>query len=282
MTRRVRRVSIAALAAGLGCCVVLLTVADAAQATNDNRLLSLFASIKQNRGVSPEGEKGLQAVMESVPSMSGAQVSEAIPAIVAAFSALEEPVHAVAALACFAISQRPDGTQLLEKALPALASLLESRSERVAGMAHLVIVNARTKLAPEVMSRIIAAMNQQDRSVAERVPALATAVARAPADPVVIEAVTRLMLEPMDASTKASVLTAIRNSLIDTGPLRLIVIAWLQESDARVKLGAMSVLTRMGPAAIDAARFELRRIAQGETESQEVRAAAAKALQSLE
>src|SRR5688572_12288919 len=87
MTRRVRRVSIAALAAGLGCCVVLLTVADAAQATNDNRLLSLFASIKQNRGVSPEGEKGLQAVMESIPSMSAAQVSEAIPAIVAAFSA---------------------------------------------------------------------------------------------------------------------------------------------------------------------------------------------------
>ena len=65
--------------------------------------------------------------------MSAAQLSDAMPTIVSALSAEEEPVQAVAVFACFAIVLRPDGSQSLSAALPAVVSLLQSPSERVTG-----------------------------------------------------------------------------------------------------------------------------------------------------
>ena len=85
----------------------------------------------------------------------------------------------------------------------------------------------------------------------------------------------------MDAPTKTAVLSAIRSSRIDAAPLRLEVAAWLQDSDPNVKLGAISVLTRMGPAAVNAARFELQRLAERGSERHDVRGSAVEALKLL-
>ena len=263
------------------CCLLSLAVVAAAQAPNENRLTSLFAEIKQNRGVSPQIEKRLQGVMESVPSMSMEQVSSAMPAIRAALAADDEHVQAIAAAACFAVIRRPDGTQLLARDLPAIASLFESPSQRVGYLAGLTLSNAKTKPSAEVLSRIVAVISQRSRNAAGRIPALATAVALAPTDPAVVDATTAFMVEPMDAPTKTAVLSAIRSSRIDAAPLRLEVAAWLQDSDPNVKLGAISVLTRMGPAAVNVARFELQRLAERESERRDVRGSAAEALKLL-
>lgn len=261
--------------------VLVIAAAPAAQAPDDNRLLSLFADFRQKPGITPDAEKRIQAVIGSIPSMTTAEVAGAIPEIMAVLSTDNEPVQGVAALACFAIVRRPDGSQLLAKEFPVVASLFQAQSLRLGELAGLILLNARTPLGPEVMSRIVAAIGQRSRSGAERIPALATAVGMAPADPAVVEAVVGFMLEPLDASTKAAVLTAIRVSRVDAAPVRLETIAWLQDSDARVKLSAISVLTRMGSVAVADARFELERIAQRETEPAEVRGAAVKALQML-
>jgi hypothetical protein len=260
---------------------MFLPVVTAAQTPNDNRLVALFADIKQSGGVSPEIQKALQGVMESIPSMAIEQVRSAIPAIAAALSAGDEQVQAIAAAACYAVIRRPDGTELLERELPAVASLFRSPSHRVGYLAGLTLSNAKGKLDPDVMSPVVAAINQRSRSAAERIPALATAVAVAPTDSAVIDAVTAFMLEPLDASTKADALTAIRTSRIDVPAIRLELISWLQDSDARVKLGTISVLTRMGPEAVDWARLELQRITERASEQNDVRGAAAKALQML-
>lgn len=267
------------LSIALGCGFVLLTIAPAAQAPDANLLVSLFAELRKTGGISPEAEKRIQPALESIASMSAAQLSDAMPTIVSALSAAEEPVQAVAVFACFAIVLRPDGSQSLSAALPAVVSLLQSPSERVTRGAVLVLLNARIGLRPDVMSRVVTMIGQRNRSAAERVPALAAAVGSAPRDPAVVKAVTAFIVEPLDAAAKASVLGVLRQSAIDSPELRLEAISWLRDSDVQVKLGVISLLMRIGRDAVAAAGPDLEQIAQRENESIEVRAAAAKALE---
>ncbi|HVG73609.1 MAG TPA: hypothetical protein VM819_22035 [Vicinamibacterales bacterium] len=269
------------LSMAVGCGFVLLTIAPAAQAPDANFLVSLFAELRKTGGISPEAEKRIQPALESIASMSAAQLSDAMPTIVSALSAAEEPVQAVAVFACFAIVLRPDGSQSLSAALPAVVSLLQSPSERVTRGAVLVLLNARIGLRPDVMSRVVTMIGQRNRSAAERVPALAAAVGSAPRDPAVVQAVTAFIVEPLDAATKASVLSVLRQSVIDSPELRLEAISWLRDSDVQVKLGVISLLMRIGRDAVAAAGPDLEQIAQRENESIEVRAAAAKALETL-
>jgi HEAT repeat protein len=258
-----------------------VTAAFAAQAADGNLVVALFAEIRKSRGIPAEIEKKIQPAMESIPSLSTSQVNDAMPAILTALDANDERVQALAAFACFAIVRRPDGNQLLAGALPALVSLLESPSEQVTSAAVLVLVNSRIALRPDLVSSIVAVIRRRDRRAAERIPALATAVASAPKNAAVSDAVIAFMLEPLDAATKVSALRALRASLIDSAPMRLEAIAWLQDSDAQVKLGVIALLTRIGPQAVAEAKFDLEWITQREDESREVRAAAAKALETL-
>jgi len=73
----------------------------------------------------------------------------------------------------------------------------------------------------------------------------------------------------------------LRQSAIDSPELRLEAISWLRDSDVQVKLGVISLLMRIGRDAVAAAGPDLEQIAQRENESIEVRAAAAKALETL-
>jgi len=50
------------LSMAVGCGFVLLTIAPAAQATDENFLVSLFAELRKTGGISPEAEKRIQLV----------------------------------------------------------------------------------------------------------------------------------------------------------------------------------------------------------------------------
>jgi hypothetical protein len=71
------------------------------------------------------------------------------------------------------------------------------------------------------------------------VSALSAAVGSAPHDPAVVQALTAFIVEPLDAATKASVLSVLRQSAIDSPELRLEAISWLRDSDVQVKLGVI-------------------------------------------
>ena len=98
------------LFASIGCCAMVGMVGfSPAQAQQEDRLVSLFAGLSQKGSVSAELEKQVVAAIDSIPAMTGEQVSMAIPAIMPAIRAGNERVQGLAALVCLAIVVRPDG-----------------------------------------------------------------------------------------------------------------------------------------------------------------------------
>ena len=268
-----------ALLAAAVCALSPLWTPLAVHGQGDSRIVLLLQELKQS-SVTPEVEKRIPAAIDAIASMSMEQVSDALATIVPELSHEQESIQAVAALACLAVVRRPDGTELLRKSLPSVSALFGSTSARLNALAAMVLLNAKTVLGPDVTKHIVAAINRRDRSGADRIPALATAVRIAPTDDFVVDAVAGLMSETMDAATRVKALSAVGDSKIDGARLRVAVIAALQDTD-RVKLAAISVLTRMGPTAISEAAGVLEQISQRGSETNEVRSAAERALQTL-
>ena len=90
---------------------MLLTIAPAAQAPDANFLVSLFAELRKTGGITPEAEKRIQPALESIASMSAAQLSDAMPTIVSALPAVVSLLQSPSELA----AAGPDHEQIAQR-----------------------------------------------------------------------------------------------------------------------------------------------------------------------
>lgn len=267
------------------CCVVCVLFLEVASPFLDAQAPSLslqefFRGLVDHYDASaPPGVDDVPKVAERISGARPRDVSEALPAILTALGHPDRNVRIHAIDALFAISQRQDSAVLIKPHLDAILSLLSSPDQSFVRGGFMILEGLRPVPPPEIVPPIVAYLRRTDPGLApSQTSAVFLLLQDAPENPEVIAAIEEFSKRPIDEAARIATLDAICIQPRKSGRLAAIVIASLRDSSPNVRQRAIYDVRRLGQAALTNAVPDLQRIAVDPNESDEIKAAAQKAL----
>lgn len=220
-------------------------------------------------------------VIDQTRSMRPEDIANAIPAILAAWGHKDDNVKGYAFTAIFAISERPDGAELLRPHAMAVGGGLELPSGRLQGATVMLLARLRPEPDSEAVSLLVAFAKRTDRDPLAQADAFSLLLRVAPDNPDLTPALEGFLARPMDEQTKEGIINGMANS--HTGNVVAIdfLIGALEDPKEGVRFQAAQAFQRMPVGAVRRAQDTLRRVVERPDEAQEVKAAAEGALRTL-
>jgi HEAT repeat protein len=200
-------------------------------------------------------------------------------------SALEhqdDHVKSDAALALFVIAQRADSAELLTKGVPAIGNMLNLPNTRLQGAAIIILSSLKPTPPPEVSSLLLDFLKRTDRDPQTQTSAIFALIRVAPGSPATIAAIREFLGRPLGREARIAALNAVGDPRVQDAQTIAIVGASLEDAEQSVRFTAIQALTRMGKHAVQQSEISLRRVANRDNESSEVKDAAQRALRLID
>jgi HEAT repeat protein len=222
-------------------------------------------------------------VLNQVPDARPGEITNALPAIMAAFAHRDETVKAYACTALFAIGRRPDSAELLNQYTDVLIQDVSATSNPNIRAGEITILGGlRPAPPPQVVSSFLAFLKRTDIGVqAQGSGVIFELVQIAPDNPEVIAAIREFLSRQLDSTTRIGALNALGNPNVKDVGLIAVVITSLDDSDQGVRFTAAQVLGRMGKNALLQGEPALQRLANDPKQPANVTAAAKEALKGI-
>ena len=221
-------------------------------------------------------------VIEQARTMRPEDIANAIPAILAAWGHPDDNVKGYAFTAIFAISERPDGANLLKPYTRAIAGGLDVPSGRLQGATVMLLARLRPEPDSEAVSLLVAFVKRTDRHPLAQADAFSILLRIAPDNPDLTPALQDFLARPMDERTKEAVINDMANAHTENIVATDYLIRALEDSKEEVRFQAAQAFQRMPRDAVRRAQGPLQRTKERPDEAQEVRDAAKEALRQLE
>jgi len=223
-------------------------------------------------------------VLNQVPDARPGEITNALPAIMAAFAHRDDTVKAYACTALFAIGRRPDSAKLLNQYTDVLIQDVSDTSNPNIRAGEIVILGGlRPVPPPQVVPSFLAFLKRTDIGVqAQGSGVIFELVQIAPDDPEVITAIREFLSRPLDSTTRIGALNAVGNPKVKDAGLVAMVVASLDDADQGVRFTGIEVLGRMGRNALLRGEPELQRLANDPKQPTNVSNAAKEALKGIQ
>jgi HEAT repeat protein len=244
-------------------------------------LQEFFESIRNNPASLPPQDE-VERVQGRISAMTADEVAKALPTVLAVLASDNPNVKRYAAGALLAVSLRPDSAQLLRGYITPIASLLNSPEDYLQRGALAIFAFLKPAPPAEVFPYELTFLKRTDRDSGIQVGALGMLLRYRPKDPEVVQVVQNFSSRPLEAGTRMHVIDAIGLSATDEPRFQELILHSLDDPSPGVKVSAINALNRMGKDVLMKAEPVLRALEHNPEQHPEVRAAASKALKSID
>ncbi|HEY6770652.1 MAG TPA: HEAT repeat domain-containing protein [Candidatus Sulfotelmatobacter sp.] len=222
--------------------------------------------------------------VNQIGRMSSAEVANALPSIISAFEFKDDTVKGYAALAMFAIGQRPDGATLLRPDVQTIGRGLESPNVHLQGATLQLLAMLMLKPEPqsEAASLLQAFVKRTDRNPIAQADAMSFLLRLAPDNPDLTPTLQKFLARPMDEQTTIAVINGISNSHTENSVATDMLIRSLEDPSEQIRFQAAQGFQEMPKDMITRAKPVLQSLLDRPDESQEVKDAAKEALRRSE
>ena len=220
-------------------------------------------------------------VSDQIPSASPQDISDVLPSIGAAVKHADQKVKSYGALALAVISQRTDGADLLRNYTDDVIGMLNGDNKPLQRISVTILSNIAPRLPDQTSPAMLEYVSKNNTDPEIQAGVLFALIRTAPTDPRVTDITKHLLSKPLDREPKIAVLNAVGTPRMRNQDVRNLVIGELSNTDQGVRMTAIQTLRRMGPDAVLRAEPALQQLATGETQPQQVKAAAKQALATI-
>jgi hypothetical protein len=233
----------------------------------------------------PKSVPGSEEVMRAIDQTAGMQpadIADSLPSILVAFRHQDDTVRGYAALAMFAIGERPDGAELLRPNAKAIGSGLDMAKANLQGLTVQLLAMLKPEPGSEVVTALVAFVMRADRNPIAQAEAISLLLRIAPENGDLTPALQSFMARPMSEQVKEALVNGIANSHTENVIAAEGLIRSLEDPSEPVRFQAAQAFQRMPKAVVLGAKPALRRVIDRPDEAREVRMAAEEALRGLD
>jgi len=220
-------------------------------------------------------------VVDQISHARPEDITKALPAILTALAHPDDNLKRDAALAFFAISQRPDSAALLKDQIKRISLMFDLSDPQLQGVPTVIFLNLKPVPPPEVLPYLLTFLKRTDRDPRAQGSAVFALIRIAPDKPEVVAAIEEFLSRPLDSSSRIGALNALGIPSVKDVHLIAIVIASLDDSDYGVRYTAVQVLRRIGQHAVLQGQSRLQELAGDPAQPADIRAAAREALRTI-
>ena len=221
-------------------------------------------------------------VIDQTGNMPAEDVADALPAILEAWKHSDDSVKDYAGTAIFAVSERPDGAELLRPYSKAIGGGLDYRSGRLQGATVMLLARIRPEPGSDTISLLVTFVKRKDRNPLAQADALSLLLRIAPDRPDLTPALEEFLARPMDDQTRDGVINDIANSHTENIVAADFLTHALQHPTESVRFQAAQAFQRMPKDMVLRAKPALDTVVRSADEAEEVKNAASEALKQVE
>ncbi len=229
----------------------------------------------------PPKDEDLLRIADLVPNARSEDISKALPSICAALAYRDERVKLAGAFVLTIVAHRPDSAGLLTSCINGIGNLLTLPNARLQNAAVGIFGDQRPEPPPEVAPLLLAFLKRTDGDSMSQASALSVLLRIAPEKVEVGTAADNFFARGLDRDTKEFALNGVANSRTKNTHVIDIVIAALSDPDQGIRFIAAEAFARLGRGATLRAEPALQKLISNPDESDQVKTAAKKALQTI-